>query len=78
MKQLNYIKNKNMKNFYNWLETKQNVVYVSRNMAGDITFIVDGKRETYNVDALLFQNKYFLNDLRKNPEKALKIVKSMP
>lgn len=67
--------NKIMTNFRQWLETSQNVIYVSKNNYGDITFIVNGKRETYHVDALLFQNKQFLSDLRKNPEEALREVK---
>lgn len=64
-----------MTNFRQWLETSQKVIYVSKNNYGDITFVVNGKRETYHVDALLFQNKQFLRDLRKNPEDALREVK---
>lgn len=65
-----------MTNFRQWLETSQDVIYVSKNNYGNITFIVNGKRETYNVDALLFQNKNFLNDLKKNPEEALRQVRN--
>jgi|LakMenEpi03Aug12_release.lakeMendotaPanAssembly.Ray.scaffolds.fasta_scaffold08330_13 hypothetical protein len=46
-----------MTRFKTWLENA-NVVIVAKNKAGDITFAVDGKRVTYNIDAIhLLPNK---------------------
>lgn len=43
------------------------IIITGLDRTGQISFLVDGKKYIYSVDALIFQNKNFKRDLKHKP-----------
>ena len=66
-----------MGSFKTFVNKKNPVVKVFHNKAGDITFRLNGKYETYNIDGLWLQKPEFLSMLNKDPSRAYDLVKKL-
>lgn len=65
-----------MNKFRQWLESKNEITYLSKDNYGNITFAIRNKRYTYNVDTALYQQPDFQRALKYQPGTALNIVKT--
>lgn len=64
-----------MINFFQWLESQQNIRVVSKNKNGEIVFLANDKKYIYIMDAGYFYNGFFSNWIKYQPGKALNFAK---
>jgi len=62
--------------FKAWLENQENqIIITGMDRTGQISFLINGKKYIYSVDALIFRNKKFLNDVKYRPGTVLNWAK---
>lgn len=66
-----------MASFKKFMNQGNPIVKVFHNKAGDITFRINGKYETYNIDGIWLQKPSFLAMLHKSPSEAYYTVKKL-